>query len=148
MRGRPPNKERDCFGRGNGDNGGWGSEVGYFGFIVAVLCGVWYNGVSRIGLGGSMFIERDCTFEHESRKFESGGAMVTDNRCVVYLKKGGIVTTWKGERLGTYRVVSSWKVHSWIGERMYAVRILIDGVEYWGRGFGNGMVCFGKRVKG
>lgn len=49
------------------------------------------------------------------------------------------LTLWTGEQIGTCRFSSSWRVRSYIGERMYQIYATVNGVQYTGRGFGEGM---------
>ena len=58
------------------------------------------------------------------------------------------LTDWHGNRIGTCRLASSWKVNSYIGSRMYQIYATVDGVEYTGRGFGTGMSVNLRPVKG
>jgi hypothetical protein len=91
------------------------------------------------------YIERDCAIEHEGRKFESGGAVVTEQWIVAYPGKNGVLGDWHGNPLGTWRVLSSWRVNSWIGSTMYSIEARVNGVRYVGRGFGEGMSLRAKR---
>ena len=99
------------------------------------------------------YVERDCTIEHEGRKFESGGAIVTDQYIFAYPRKDGVLGDWHGNPIGTYTVISSreaifFGVRSWQGSRYYYMRaILNDGSVYSLRGFGNGCIARGKRIK-
>jgi hypothetical protein len=100
------------------------------------------------------YVEQDCTFEHAGRKFEAGGAVVTDKFITAYLKAmcswsshehSGILTDWHGKQIGTYRVLSSWPIHSFITDRMYSVECFVNGVRYVGRSAGAGMAINAKR---
>lgn len=107
------------------------------------------------------YVETDCTIEHEGRTFESGGAVVTDDRIVAYLATGEqlptggtgfpwrspfTVTDWHGARLGTASVTGAWSVGN-LGTRMYSYRVrLDDGRWYNARGQGEGMVLTGKHA--
>jgi hypothetical protein len=91
------------------------------------------------------YVERDCTIEHEGRKFESGGAIVSDLFIVAYPGDAGQLQDWHGKVIGTWKALSSWKVSSWIGERMYSIEARVNGVRYVGRGFGKGMSLRAKR---
>jgi hypothetical protein len=95
-----------------------------------------------------MFIEQDCTIEHGGRKFTAGGAVVTDDRITAYIGKNGAVTDWHGNQIGTYVIVSSWPIHSYISNEMYAIHATVDGKLYKGRGCGMGMCFNGKLAKG
>lgn len=49
------------------------------------------------------------------------------------------VTTWTGDVIGSATVGASWRVHSYVGSRMFQFHAHIAGREYTGRGFGEGM---------
>jgi len=91
------------------------------------------------------YVERDCTFEHAGHTFESGGAVVTEDYIVAYPKANGELGDWHGQTMGTWRVMSSWPIRSWIGSRMYSIECFVNGVRYVGRGFGVGMSLRAKR---
>lgn len=91
------------------------------------------------------YIEKDCTIEHEGRKFTNGGAVVTDEVLIAYPGENGVLNDWHGQPLGTWRVLSSWRVRSWIGSTMYSIECRVKGVRYVGRGFGKGMSMRAKR---
>lgn len=100
------------------------------------------------------YIETDCIIGHEGRKFESGGAVVTDDRVIGYLKGGerrgdrGIVTDWHGNQLGTYVVTSRWSTpNSFLSSTRIAVSMQINGKLYYGRSAGSGMSVTGKIYK-
>ena len=99
------------------------------------------------------YIEQDCTIEHEGRKFTSEGAVVTDELLIAYPDKDGILKEWHGNIIGTYSVISSRPAvffgrRSWIGSRYYYMRAhLTDGRWYSLRGFGEGMIAKGKRIR-
>lgn len=92
------------------------------------------------------FVETDCTIEHDGRTFESGGAFVSDTHLVAYPGADGVLNDWHGNPIGTWRAVSSWRVDSYIGTRMYAMRASVDGATYHGRGFGKGCILRGRRI--
>ncbi len=50
-----------------------------------------------------------------------------------------VLADWHGKELGTCFLSSSWPVRSYIGSRMYQIYARVDGVDYTGRGFGEGM---------
>ena len=52
------------------------------------------------------YIEQDCTFEHEGRKFTSGGAVVADDVLIAYPGDHGMLNDWHGKPLGTWRTLS------------------------------------------
>lgn len=100
------------------------------------------------------FIETDCTFTHEGRTFEAGGAYVTDTHALGYVGKPlgdgmGVdrfgstsrraLNDWHGNQIGTCYISKSWPVRSYIGSRMCQIYARINGVNYTGRGFGEGM---------
>ena len=91
------------------------------------------------------YIEQDCTFEHEGRKFTSGGAVVADDVLIAYPGDHGMLNDWHGKPLGTWRTLSSWHVQSYIGTHMHSIEVFVDGVRYVGRGFGEGMSLKAKR---
>lgn len=91
------------------------------------------------------YIEQDCTFEHEGRKFTAGGAVVFDTALIAYPGANGILNDWHGKPLGAWRALSSWRVNSYIGSRMYSIECRVNGIRYVGRGFGEGMSLRAKR---
>jgi hypothetical protein len=46
---------------------------------------------------------------------------------------------FKGNKIGTCALASSWRVNSYIGSHMHQIYATSKGVEYTGRGFGEGM---------
>lgn len=98
------------------------------------------------------YIEQDCTFTHEGKSFESGGALVTPDRIVAYPGKDGRLNDWHGKQIGTYLFMSSRKAvffgrPSWQGSRYYYMRATVHGKAYSLRGFGVGMVATGRKLK-
>ena len=97
-------------------------------------------------------IELDCIFEHEGRKFEAGGAVVTPDYLVAYPAADGRLNDWHGNEIGRYTVVSSrravffGRMSHW-GERFYYMRAIVDGQVYSIRGFGVGMIARGKAMR-
>lgn len=104
------------------------------------------------------YIEADCVIEHNGRKLESGGAIVTPDRIVAYPARdpqehiaawrhdaSGPLHDWHGRVIGDWREVARWRVNSYVGAYMRQIEARVDGVVYTGRGFGIGMVYFGKR---
>jgi hypothetical protein len=109
------------------------------------------------------YVEKDCVFTSPNswRKFEAGGAVVTPDLCVGYLKNPeteltdrvlervgarGVLTDWHGKSLGTYKIVSVWRTpQSTVSSVMCQVEAEVDGVLYTGRSAGYGMVFKGKR---
>lgn len=49
------------------------------------------------------------------------------------------LTDWHGKVIGTCYLSSSWRVRSYIGTYMHQIYARVDGVDYTGRGFGEGM---------
>lgn len=96
----------------------------------------------------SVFVERDCVFEHEGRSFGAGGAVVAPGVVVAYPAAGGVLRDWHGRELGSWRSVASWPVRSFVGSRMFQIEARLDGVTYTGRGFGEGCLYRGKRKAG
>lgn len=91
------------------------------------------------------YFEQDCTFTHEGRAFTAGGAAVSDDYCVGYLGKNGLLTDWHGNQIGTYRIVSTWKTpRSYVSSSMNAVHAIVNGKLYKGRSAGQGMSFRGK----
>lgn len=59
---------------------------------------------------------------------------------VAYIDSDNAASVWTGRKVSTSgRCVSSWRVNSHYGPRMYQYRFRIAGREYTGRGFGAGM---------
>lgn len=114
-----------------------------------------------------MYVEQDCTIEHEGKTFEAGGAVVTDEYAIGYVKIGdylhlshvdrngrvtgdplGTVTDWRGNYLGNVYSCQSFRLHpSSFGSqgRMFQIKAQINGIWYTGRTQGNGMIWRGKR---
>jgi hypothetical protein len=55
--------------------------------------------------------------------------------------------TWLGTQIGTCFLSSSWPVNSYVGSRMWQIYAIVNGVDYTGRGFGEGMSCNFRRCK-
>lgn len=100
------------------------------------------------------YIETDCTITHEGKTFEAGGAVVTPDYAIAYVGKTlgdgmGVdrhgstsrraLNDWHGNQIGTCYISKSWPIHSYIGSRMCQIYARINGVDYTGRGFGEGM---------
>lgn len=51
------------------------------------------------------------------------------------------------KKIGWCKIVSKWKVNSWIGSHMFQIEATVDGKTYTGRGFGHGMFYKGKLKK-
>lgn len=65
----------------------------------------------------------------------------TPDRFGAYVSNDGLsVTTWTGDRLGSCYLGRGWRVHSYMGSRMYQATAWINGREFTGRTFGGGML--------
>ena len=100
----------------------------------------------------STYIEPDCVFTAQGRSFEAGGAFVSNSYLVAYPGPNGRLNDWHGRQIGTYRVVSSRAAiffgrQSWRGARYWFMHATVDGVKYALRGFGEGMIARGNRLK-
>jgi hypothetical protein len=94
------------------------------------------------------YIEKDCIFSHNGQNFESGGAIVTDDFIIGYISSDmKKITDWHGNTLGNARVVSSWKVFSFMSDKQYQIEVNINGIIYTGRSMGAGMIYKGKVKK-
>ena len=92
------------------------------------------------------YVETKCVFTHEGRSYESGGAIVTPDRIIAYLCKDHQLNDWHGNKLGTYRITSTWKTpRSYVSDVMHQVYAKVDGVTYTGRSAGEGMIFTGRR---
>jgi len=49
------------------------------------------------------------------------------------------LTTWTGDRIGTVRLGSGWRVNSYMGTRMYQAHATVNNRQFTGRTFGAGM---------
>lgn len=49
------------------------------------------------------------------------------------------LTDWSGTKIGVCALSSKWPVRSYVGSHMYQIYATVNGVEYTGRGFGEGM---------
>lgn len=52
-----------------------------------------------------------------------------------------------GNKIGTAFISSSWRVYSFMGTHMHQIYATINGVQYTGRGFGEGMSVALRPVK-
>jgi len=92
------------------------------------------------------WVEKDCVIEHNGRRFEAGGACLSDNQTIGYLGKNGILTDWHGNQIGTYRISATWNTpSSYVSSTMHQVEAIVNGVVYAGRSAGVGMLYRGKR---
>lgn len=96
----------------------------------------------------ALYVEQDCTFETQGRKFTSGGAIVSQNYIIAYPKANGVLGNWHGEPIGTWRAVATWKTpRSFMSSTMSQIEATVDGITYTGRGAGEGMIYKGKAKK-
>jgi hypothetical protein len=95
------------------------------------------------------YIEEDCTFTHEGRTFEAGGAVVTPDFAIGYVRDLKAITNWHGDQvLGNITAVKSWRTsRSYVSDRQYQITARISGVLYTGRSGGSGMIWRGKPCK-
>lgn len=120
-------------------------------------------------------IETGCTIEHEGRTYESGGAVVTDDRVIVYVGRpltdwrqsiplaewsrgyGKIpawfvaryeATDWHGTPVGELIQTGQWRVPGgWVSGWLHSYRLVLsDGRAYNVRGSGQGMSATGRRI--
>jgi hypothetical protein len=71
---------------------------------------------------------------------------VSPDYLIGYIGKDGAVTSWRGEPIGRYRVVSTWPIRSFLSDTMSQVQITTpDGTVYTGRTLGLGMIVKAKR---
>lgn len=103
------------------------------------------------------FVEQDCTIEHEGRKFEAGGTVVTADFVIGYpkftngpvyrgIERSGVLNDWHGNQIGTCRVLSTWRTpRSYVSSTMSSIECFVNGVRYVGRGAGDGMLLRAKR---
>lgn len=92
------------------------------------------------------YIETDCVIEHNNKKFESGGAFITDMHIIAYLGNNGKLLDWHGSVIGTYRILSTWRTpRSFVSDTMSSIEAFVNRVRYLGRGAGEGMIFRGKR---
>jgi len=89
------------------------------------------------------------TFMFEGKPFTALGSVVDhENGIVIGYPEKGVLQTCDGKPIGTCRVVSKYRMpRSWIGSWMYCYRATVDGEQYHGRGFGNGMLLRLRRFK-
>ncbi len=93
------------------------------------------------------YVEEDCSITYNGQKWQAGGAVISEELIIAFLGKDGALTNWRGEKIGTYRITSSWPIRSWYSSTMHQVYARVDGREYQGRSMGEGMSFRGKRVK-
>ena len=93
------------------------------------------------------FVEKDCTIEFQGKKFEAGGAFVSETHIIAYPGKNGVLNDWHGNAIGTWKSVRSWKVRSYVGTTMHQIEATVKNTVYTGRGFGEGMIYKGKRKR-
>lgn len=78
--------------------------------------------------------------------------MITDNYLIAYPAENGILNDWRGNKIGSYTVVSYWPAiffgcRSHYGSHVYAMRARVGQREYSLRGFGVGMIAKGKAIR-
>lgn len=99
-----------------------------------------------------VYVETDCTFEHDGQVYESGGAYVSPVYAIGYLgREDGrlVLTSWKGIRLGTARIVATWRTPgSYVSSHYHQVEATINGAIYTGRSAGEGMIWKGRAKAG
>jgi len=89
------------------------------------------------------------TLEFEGREFSNMGAFVSDEYAVGYMSNDmRSVQTWSGEFLGHAKVISSWRINSYMSDRMFQVEVVIDDKRFTGRTLGEGMLWRGKVKRG
>lgn len=101
-----------------------------------------------------MYVETNCTIDHNGRAFEAGGAVVTPFRAVGYVKAANErpgcvveITDWHGRTIGHGVITAVWHTpRSYVSSHMMQIRAVIDGVAYTGRSCGNGMIWSGRRA--
>ena len=99
------------------------------------------------------YIETDCTITHEGKAFTSGGAYASDDYLIAYPAANGVLTDWHGRPIGEWKTVATRRAvffgyESWQGSTYYFMRArLTDGRAYALRGFGQGMIARGRRIK-
>jgi hypothetical protein len=65
---------------------------------------------------------------------------------VGYLGDNGTLTDFHGNKIGTYRTLSTWKTpRSYVSSTYSSVEAFVDGKRYTGRSAGRGMRFYGKR---
>lgn len=100
-----------------------------------------------------MYIEQDCTVEFNGQSFSSGGAVVTPEYLIAYPSTNGELHDWHGNKIGTWKLISERPAiffghRSFMADTYCYMRARVNGVQYSLRGFGEGMVARGRRVKG
>lgn len=58
----------------------------------------------------------------------------------------GLVISFKGKRVGTYRVTHKWRINGHVSDIMLQVAAVVGGKKYTGRSMGDGMALTGKLV--
>lgn len=72
-----------------------------------------------------------CTITHDGHSYTAMGAMLDPDNPVCYTDGNGNLTTWGGEKIGTYRVTS--RYWAGIATRMECIEGCIAGRYYYGR---------------
>ena len=77
------------------------------------------------------YVEKDCTFEVQGKRFTSGGAVVTDQRALVYaFEREGKVGTWQGDQKVPAYFGNTWRGN--MGDTRQAVTFTWEGKRYAG----------------
>ena len=94
------------------------------------------------------YIEKDCVFTFEGKSFESGGAVVANGFAIGYMSNAmHSITDWHGNHLGYAKITASWPINSFMTDRMYQVKAVINDIAYTGRTAGGSCIWKGKRCK-
>lgn len=56
--------------------------------------------------------------------------------------------TWDGAKIGTCTLGKGWPIRSYLGSRMYQIYAWHGGIQWTGRGMGEGMSVFLRPTKG
>jgi hypothetical protein len=84
------------------------------------------------------------TFLFEDKPFTAMGSVVDhENGIVVGYPNGEKLQTCDGKVIGTCQIVSTFRMTRWSfvgGWYMQCYRAVVDGKNYYGRGFGDGML--------
>jgi len=109
------------------------------------------------------YIEEACIVDFHGQTFESGGALVSDQFVIGYVRglqdakvnglrsanwrSEAVIINWHGEQvLGQITNAKSWHTpRSYMASHMWQITALIEGVFYTGRGCGDGMIWRGRR---
>jgi hypothetical protein len=90
--------------------------------------------------------EGEVPFTFQGKTFVANGAFVSKDHIVAYPKANGVLGDCKGQAIGTWRAVSTWKTpRSYVSSTLSQIEATVNGVRYTGRGAGEGMIFKGKR---